>query len=606
MRRFALTFWLLCTMTSTFGQHYRVDTLYKTGPQDNRINVVILGDGFTEAEMPKFAAEAKKFADFFRSYEPYNRYRDYFNFFAIRTPSKESGITNPGVAVDAYPDQPVETKETFFGVSFGKVYQRLLYVTKREIYLNVLATHFPAYDLVIVLANTRYFGGAGGTGGAIFSLQENSNNVGVHEVGHALTDLADEYWQEPYGLYFREGPNITTDSSETTVRWKNWLDFPPIGLYKHGAQGEAARWYKPAQGTCLMEDMNKGYCAVCREAVIESILALVSPVDRIEPDTASIINADTQVVFKLGLLKPNPNSLEVEWHLNGKRIRQDTEELILKPDQVPDGSTLTATVFDSIAMSRRDAAKKLRKKTIRWSLRSALPRVFEIVASTDTVCAGDTVMLTSYGCAGKVFWPTGQNAAFTSVVPSQSTIYKAECRTEGSPPLTFEIPVTVLPLPAATAGNGGPYTTGQTVELIASGGVEYHWSGPRNFSADTPAASIPDAGIHSSGIYEVRVTGENGCSKTLQIDVKIEPILSVAGNGEKWSNIFPNPARGRLTLETILPGESRVVFHDQAGRLVLSKHFQSRTEIMIDLPSGIYIYRFTNGSREVSGKVVIE
>lgn len=606
MRRYSLTFWLLCTATSTFGQHFQVDTLYKTGPQDNRINVVILGDGFTEAEMPKFAAEAKKFADFFRSYEPYDRYRDYFNFFAIRTPSKESGITNPGIATDAYPDQPIETKETFFGVSFGKLYQRLLYVTKREIYLDLLATHFPAYDLVIILANTRYFGGAGGTGTAIFSLQENSNNVGVHEVGHALADLADEYWQEPYGLYSREGPNITMDSSETTVRWKNWLNFPLIGLYKHGSQGEAARWYKPASGTCLMEYMDKSYCAVCREAVVESILGLVNQVERVEPDTASLINVDKQVVFKLGLIKPNPNSLEVEWRLNGKRISADPDELILKPDQVPDGSTLTATVFDSTAMSRRNGAENMRKKTIRWSLRSALPRVFEVVASADTVCAGDTVTLTSYGCAGKVFWSMGENAELISVTPPQSTIYKAECRTDGSPPLTFEVPVTVLPLPAAKAGNGGPYTTGQTVELIAFGGVEYHWSGPRNFSADTPTASIPDAGVRSSGIYEVRVTGENGCSKTLQTDVKIEPILSVANNEEKWLNIFPNPAKGQLTLETILPGESRVVFYDQAGRLVLSKHFQSKTEVVIAIPPGVYIYQFTNGSRELSGKVLVE
>ncbi|GGH28245.1 hypothetical protein GCM10007423_14620 [Dyadobacter endophyticus] len=606
MKRLFLALGLLCITFCAFSQQYQVDTLYKTGPQDNRINVVILGDGFTEAEMPKFEAEAKKFADFFRSYHPYDRYRDYFNFFAIRTPSKESGITNPGTAGDAYPDQPVETKETFFGVSFGKLYQRLLYVTKREIYLDVLATHFPAYDLVILLANTQYYGGAGGTGGAIFSLQENWDNVGVHEVGHALTDLADEYWQEPYGLYSREGPNITTDSSETTVRWKNWLNFPPIGVYRHGLQGEAARWYKPAQGTCLMEDMNKGYCAVCREAVVESILGLVNPVDRVEPDTASIINVEKQVTFKLVLLNPDPNSLEVEWRLNGKRISRDTDELILKPDQVTDGSILTATVFDSTAMSRRDGVKNLRRKTIRWSLRSALPRVFQVVASADSVCAGDTITLTGYGCAGKVLWSTSGKGESISVAPSESIIYKAECRVDGNPPLIVEVPITVLPLPVATAGNGGPYVIGQTVELTASGGVDYQWRGPRNFRANAATASISEAGIRSAGIYEVRVTGENGCAKTLQTVVKIDPILSVAGSEEKWLNIFPNPARGLIALETALPGESRIAFYDQAGRLVLSKHFQFKTEMVIDAPPGIYIYRFINGSREVSGKVVVE
>lgn len=605
MRTYSLFFWLLCTITSTFGQHYQVDTLYKAGPQDNRINVVILGDGFTEAEMPKFAAEAKKFADFFRTHEPYDKYQDYFNFFAIRTPSKESGITNPGTAPDAYPDQPVETRETFFGVSFGEAIHRLLAITKREAYSDLLATHFPAFDMVIMLANTQYYGGAGG-GVAIFSLQKNSNNVGVHEVGHTLANLADEYWQGPYGTYLREGPNITGDSSETKVRWKNWLNFPSIGIYKHGSEGEAARWYKPAQGTCLMEYMEKDHCAVCREAVVESILKIVNPVERIEPDTSSEIHIDKQTAFKLHLLEPNPNSLEVEWHLNGKRISQDPNKLILKPDQVPDGSTLTATILDSTAMSRRDGVRKLRAKTIHWTLRSALPRVFEGVVSSDTICAGDTIMLTSYGCTGKVFWSTGQNAQSISAAPSRSTIYKAECKTDGNPPLTFEIPVTVLPLPAATAGNGGPYTVGQTVELTASGGVEYQWNGPRSFTARTATVSIREAGIRSAGIYYVKVTGENGCSKTVQTEVKIEPILSATGSEDQWVKVFPSPAKSRITVETTLPGESSVVFYDRANRSVLSEHFQSKTEMRIGMPAGIYIYRFTNGGREVSGKIVVE
>lgn len=605
MGRCSLTFWLLCTISTTFGQRYQVDTLYKSGALNNRINVVILGDGFTEAEMPKFVSEARKFADFFRTYDPYDHYRDYFNFFAIRTPSKESGITNPGTAADAYPDQPVETKETFFGVSFGELIHRLLYITKTEVYLNLLASHFPNYDLVIVLANTQYYGGAGG-GVAIFSLQEQSNRVGVHEVGHTLSNLADEYWQEPYGTYWREGPNITMDSSAKTIRWKNWLDHPSIGIYKHGPEGAAAQWYKPAQGACLMEFMDKAYCAVCREATVEKILELVNPVESIEPDTNSAVNIDKDISFKLNLVEPKPSSLEVEWRLNGRVISGNKGQLVLKPTNVPDGSTLTATVFDSTAMSRRNGAKKVRQKTIRWSLRSALPRVFEIVASADTICAGDTITLASYGCAGKVLWSTGQSTEFISVAPSQNTVYKAECTTDNNAPLTFQLPVTVFPLPPATASNGGPYTIGQTVELTATGGVAYQWSGPRSFTANTAAASIPDAGTRSSGIYEVKVTGENGCSKTVQTEVKIEPVLSVAGNEEKWPKVFPNPAKDRITLETTLPGKSQFVLYDAAGRVSLSRSFQSKTEILVALMPGIYVYRFTNGNREISGNILIE
>ncbi|SDF33037.1 Por secretion system C-terminal sorting domain-containing protein [Dyadobacter soli] len=610
MKTLIAIIWMSCVYVNTLGQHYQVDTLYKTGPLDNRINVVILGDGFTEDEMPKFAAEAKTFADFFRNFEPYDRYQAYFNFFLIKTPSQESGITNPGTASDAYPDQPVKTKDTFYGVAFGESIHRMLHVTKNDVYQDVLTRHFPSYNLVIVIANTEYMGGATGPAGvggaaAIFSLQENANRVGMHEIGHLFADLADEYWQYPYGFYLREGPNITRDSLETTVKWKNWLENPAIGVYRHGAEGNAAEWYKPSSGTCLMEEMDKAYCVVCRETIVEKILQLVNPVESIEPDTTFEINADKQRTFRLNLLEPDPNSLRTEWYLNGKKIGGNPDQLVI-PDGVPDRSELVAMIFDSTSMSRKDNAGKFREKTARWVLRSDNPPRFEVVASRGTVCAGDTIVLTAYGCAGEVSWSTGDAGKSLILAASSSEVYKAECKTVGKPALHDEIPVIVKSLPPATAGNGGPYVIGQTIELIASGGVAYQWSGPRRFSADTQTATIPGASIHSSGTYEVKVTGENGCSKTATTEVKIEPILSVGSHEQGWFKVFPNPAKDHITVVTTLPGKSEIMVYNALGKKVLTRSFQSSININVDLPDGIYLCKFRNGNREVSRKVIIE
>lgn len=610
MKRLAAIFCILCVSVKAIAQHYHVDTLYKTGPPNNRINVVILGDGFTQEEMPKFAAEAKRFADYFRAFEPYDRYQHYFNFFSIRTPSKESGITNPGTASDAYPGQPIETKNTFYGVSFGETVHRLLHVTKTDAYQEILSTHLPAHNLVVILANTPYFGAAAGGAGAagsvaIFNTQENAGRIGMHEIGHTFADLADEYWQYPYGFYSREGPNITQDSSETTVKWKNWLNSPAIGVYRHGSDGPAAEWYKPSSGTCLMEVMDKGYCVVCREAVVERILQLINPVESIEPDTAVEINMDKQRTFKLNLLKPDPNSLQIQWYLNGKKIGDKSDQAIM-PNQVTDGSELVATVFDSTAMSRKKQARKFRERTVRWVLRSSNPSRFEVVASRTTVCAGDTVELNAYGCAGEVGWFTGAKGKVLITSASESEVYKSECKVAGKVTLQYEIPITVKPAPAATASNSGPYTVGQTVLLSASGGTTYQWNGPRRFSANTPTASVPNASIHSSGIYEVRVTGENGCAKTAKTEVKIEPVLSVAKNDEGWLKVFPSPARDRLTFETNLSGESEITLFTTSGHKVLSKSFQKRIDTDVDLPRGMYVCKFRNGNKEVSEKVVIE
>lgn len=602
MKTIILLLGLLCISLLARAQKSPVDTLYKAGPLEKRINVVILGDGFTSAEMPAFTAEARKFVNFFLGFEPYNRYRDYFNFFSIRTPSAQSGITNPGTAADAYPDQPVEQKDTYYGVSFGPNIQRLLTITNREAYSNVLAKHFPSFDMVIMLANTPYYGAAGG-GVAIFSLKPETGRVGVHEVGHTLADLADEYWEGEYNLYAREGPNITADSLTTTVKWKNWLNHPPIGIYRHGNHGASAQWFKPAQGTCLMEFLTEEYCAVCREAIVEKILQLVDPVERFAPDTLQAVHLQDQKTFSIDLLNPKPNSLQVEWRLNGQLISTDPGPLSLQPDAVTDYSRLTVTVFDSTALSRRANAREAREKSITWTLRSPRPAQFQLIASASQICEGEMVKFESVGCPGTVTWSTGASGHAVSSKPSQTTTIAATCKTTGQ---TAQAPVVVFPGPDAMASNTGPYVVGATVKLAASGGVRYAWNGPRDFRADTPQASIPDARLQSAGIYTVTVTDAHGCSKAAQTEVKIEPVLAVTPGAEAWLNVYPNPAKGQVTVRTALAGVSVFSLFDQAGRLVLSRTFESEAAIALELPAGMYVYRFENGVRTIAGKLAVE
>lgn len=593
----------LCALgwcTAAFAQHYQVDTLYKTGPLDNRVNVVILGDGFTAQEMPQFADEARKFSDFLRAFDPYDRYRDYFNFFAIRTPSRESGVTNPGTASDAYPDQPIEVKDTFFGVSFGEYNHRLVKITKNDVFAELMATHFPMHDLVIVLVNSKYYGGSGG-GIAIYTLQEQADRVGVHEVGHTLGQLADEYW-----FSGGEAANRTADNNPYTIKWKNWLKTPPIGIYQHGTSDGAEHWYKPAHGTCMMEFIDKQFCVVCREATTERILELVSPLDRIDPDTVHAVNVNAESHFKLTLVKPSPNTLQVEWRLNGELIAHGVDGVVLDADQTQDFSTLTATIFDSTATSRRNGIRNVRTKTVNWSLRSRMPGVFRVLTSKDTICAGDSAILNAYGCSGTLSWSTGETAAAISVKPAETAKFNAYCKVEGKSPITSEVMVTVLPLPAAIASNTGPYLVGETIELTAQGGNSYEWIGPRSFSANTANTTIREAGVSQAGVYEVKVTDVNGCTETAQTEVKVDPILSVPNDREEWVRVSPNPATDHVSVETALPGKSTLVLYDQSGRELVSKSFLLKTEISLRVPAGIYLYRFTNGAREATGKMVVQ
>ncbi|PSL24312.1 M64 family metallopeptidase [Dyadobacter jiangsuensis] len=603
MKSIFSTLYAICIAAVCFGQEYQVDTLYKTGPMDNRINVVILGDGFTQEELPKFATEAKNFADFFLGYNPYLHYRNYFNFFAIRTPSAESGVTNPGTAPDAYKDQPVGVKNTFFGSTFGSSIHRLVTISKYDVLYALLAKQLPMYDLVIVLVNTPFYGGSGGSI-SVHTLHTQANTIGVHEIGHTFSHLNDEYWAGPgYGW---EAPNMTKESSPALVKWKNWLSQTGIGIYKHGETGDAALWHKPANGTCLMEYLNQEFCAVCREATVETLLKQVNPIENVEPAAGSVVTVNDAQTFKVGLLAPSPNTLQVQWTVNGELLSTTGAELTLMPEQAPDGAILAASVFDTTDVSRYDGARADRTRTLEWTLKSGTPNVFRVTASKDTICVGQEVTLTAYGCRGTLSWTGGAAGASLKVKPEQTTTYSVFCKVEGAPTQTIEVPVQVMPLPNATAVNGGPYLVGGTIELTATGGISYLWSGPRSFASTLPHVLLHDAVLESAGTYEVGVTDANGCSKSAQTEVKIDPVLSVPTGPEAFVTISPNPAREFLSVETRLGGRSSIKLYDQAGREVFSKSFEKKTDIKLNVATGLYLYRFTNGGRVVSGKVAVQ
>jgi hypothetical protein len=602
MKKIFTALLLIITCCEVFGQTYPVDTIYKTGSLNNRVNVVILGDGFTQKELPEFTAQAKKFADFFLSYSPYNHYRGYFNFFSIPTPSKESGVTNPGTAPDVYPDQPVGKKNTFYSATFGSSIHRLVTVNYSVVF-NILASNLPEYDLAVVLVNTKFYGGSGGSI-AVHTLHDQADLIGVHEIGHTFTHLNDEYWAGAgYGW---EAPNMTMDGNPATIKWKNWINSNGINIYKHSGDGDAASWHKPTSGTCLMEFLNQPFCAVCKEATTEMILFFVNPVEKAEPETDGTFVLEKETTFKLNLVKPEPNSLQVIWKLNEEEIASGPDHITLSPDDVGGYAMLTATIFDSTAMSRKDSMFNQRSIKMEWSIQSTAPGIFKVKVSNDSICAGKESMLTASGCSGTVSWSNGGTEKSITVKPTATTNYIASCKVDGQPISTITSTVTVLPLPPATATNTGPYFVGSTIELNASGGVNYVWSGPRSFTADTQSAFISESAQNNAGIYEVSVTDAFGCNAKATTEVKVDPILAVGKNEEEWVQVSPNPAEDYVKVVTKMSGESTVVIYNVAGKKLLTKSFNRETELKLNSGSGLYLYRITNGAKESTGQLVIQ
>src|SRR5690349_20846103 len=66
--------------------------LQVTGPAAQRLNLVVLGDGYTAAEQGKFRADVDRHLNVLWSIEPFRSYRAYFNVYRIEIVSGESGI----------------------------------------------------------------------------------------------------------------------------------------------------------------------------------------------------------------------------------------------------------------------------------------------------------------------------------------------------------------------------------------------------------------------------------------------------------------------------------------------------------------------------------
>jgi len=349
-----------------FAQTFDIDTLVYNGNTNQNINLVILSDGYLSTEMNNFITDANNFKNYLFGKAPYSNYKNYFNVFIIKTPSIASGVKHPNTASDcssANPTVPISDPNNYFGSTFDAYgIHRLVVPMNNSAITSVLANNFPNYDQVFILANSPYYGGSGGSY-ATATLDQWSNEVVVHEIGHSFAGLADEYWAG--SQYAAEKPNMTQNNNSSTIKWKNWLTTGTgIGIYQFSGQS----WYKPANGTCDMEVLNKSFCAVCTETIIEKIHQLVNPIKNYAPlsSTNTITNP---IYFSLNLIKPIPNTIKTEWLLNGIKIGKNVDSVLINPSSLIIGSNnISVSVIDTTNLTRSNLHSTSHLYVTKWTI----------------------------------------------------------------------------------------------------------------------------------------------------------------------------------------------------------------------------------------------
>ena len=183
------------------------------GSPANRVDLVILGDGYTDAQGDKFLGDAAGvFEDFF-SISPLSEYQNFYNLYMLGTASAQSGSDHPPYEANCNYYDPTccgdpemqqdplqgQMVNTAFDSRFCAYYiHRLLVADESKVF--AAAGAIPDWDQIILLVNDSTYGGSGGSDLAVVSMHSLAVQVAQHEYGHSFVNLADEY-TSPYPGY---------------------------------------------------------------------------------------------------------------------------------------------------------------------------------------------------------------------------------------------------------------------------------------------------------------------------------------------------------------------------------------------------------------------
>lgn len=372
MKKTVLLLLLIFNVSLVVGQIFDKVTIKNSGADDNRINLVILSEGYQTSELPQFEIDATNFMNDLFAEEPFASYENYFNVHILKVPSNESGSTHPGTAGDesSY-TVPTLAVDSYFDTTYDYYgIHRLLYTESQATISTVLANNFQTFDQALILVNSPHYGGSGGTY-PIASTGQDGGEVAIHEIGHSFADLKDEYY--PGDAQVAEAINMTQETDPSLVKWKNWMGIDGIGIYSHAGTAIAPSWKRPHQ-SCKMRVLGNPFCAVCKEGIIEKIHLLVSPLDSYLPIEATINNPTFPLAFQINTIQTLPtNTLENTWTLNTNSFATNVDTVNLQESDLNTGTnTLTAVVHDATTLINVDSHESVHVATVTWTIDNTL------------------------------------------------------------------------------------------------------------------------------------------------------------------------------------------------------------------------------------------
>lgn len=329
-----------------------------SGPSSNRVDVLVMGDGYTAAEAATFATDVENMRVAMFGFAPYREYASFVNWTSLFTASAQSGADHPPyqagcTATSCCAETAAQTDpraNTFVDTAFDGRFctsqiHRLVTVSNSKVLAAASAS--PNWDEIIVLVNDPVYGGAGGSI-SVTTTNTSARLIVVHEYGHTFHRLADEYTTAYPGFPACSDisgtraceANVTDQTAAESIKWASWITpgnaIPTpagtagIGLFV-GARYQTTGMHRPANN-CAMRSLGGQFCSVCSQEYVLRLYrggwgAPSAGIDLIEPGSESPSSATTvnvaaggSQVFSASVLRPQPDSVSLQWYVDGVAV----------------------------------------------------------------------------------------------------------------------------------------------------------------------------------------------------------------------------------------------------------------------------------------------
>ena len=260
------------------------------------IDLAIVAEGYTEAQMGKFYADCQRAVDALFAWEPFKSLKNRFNVVGVACPSREAGPSVP---------HRHTWKTTAVNTHYDTFYSDR-YLTSQDMHRIYDVLSGVPFEHIMVLVNSDTYGGGGIYNQVTFSTSDHPTfkEVFVHEFGHSYGGLADEYAYDDQDSEWYPNDTEPWEPNITTLKDfdSKWADLMPkktpiptpldpkvpnfkliskddvkamealnkctqvVGVFE-GAGYQSKGCYRPAQECRMKINEVQDFCPVCARAI---------------------------------------------------------------------------------------------------------------------------------------------------------------------------------------------------------------------------------------------------------------------------------------------------------------------------------------------------